>query len=43
MLSEESPGSEYCVMSKPVSFSEFVTAMNAIGMFWLHLNEVAAN
>jgi two-component system response regulator len=28
---------------KPVSFSDLATAMNAIGMFWLRLNEVAAD
>ncbi|HEX9538196.1 MAG TPA: response regulator [Streptosporangiaceae bacterium] len=28
---------------KPVSFSDFATAMNTFGMFWLHLNEVAAD
>jgi two-component system response regulator len=28
---------------KPVNFGDFATAINTLGMFWLHLNEIAAD
>jgi two-component system response regulator len=34
-------GGANAFVRKPVNFGDFATAMNAVGMFWLSLNEVA--
>ena len=34
-------GGANAFVRKPVNFRDFATAMNAVGMFWLSLNEVA--